>query len=124
MKRERTAAYKTIISNAKRERASEIFANAEGHTKPPKLKLSFNKVCVPDAAVKFKNRTDLYLIETSINKKELGDRISQWIMVSAEARKLGGQLIIMAAESIIARIRELIEAKMIRAVVVPIVDER
>ena len=121
MKADKTNAFNKILSIAKNEKATEVMANAAGHTKPPKLSANFfNKTYVPDAVLKYQDHTDFYLVETQMNKKEIPDKISRWIMVSSEARRLGGELFIMAAESVAGKIRDLLQAKMIKAVVVPI----
>ena len=121
MKKEKTKAFTKILDIAKDTKATEIYADTTGHTKPPKLKTNhFNKSYQADAIIKYGDKSDIYIVETSLNKKELADKIGRWIMFSAEARRLHGDLFIYAADSVVARITELINSKMIRANVVKI----
>lgn len=121
MKKEKAEAFKKILTIAKSQKAKEIYADTNGHEKPPKLKTNhFNKSYTADAILRYGDKSDIYLVETSLNKKELADKIGRWIMFSAEARRQKGELFIYAADSVNKRINELIDSKMIRAEVVKI----
>lgn len=121
MKKERNKAIDKIITDAKTNKAKEVYADTSGLPKPPKLKTSnFNKTYTVDAIVEYPDHSDFYLVETSLNKKELSDKIGRWIMISSEARKSRGELFIYAGGSVKKKIQELINSKMIRANVVAI----
>jgi hypothetical protein len=73
---------------------------------------------IPDMAVTFEDRVDLFSIENSVAKKHLPEMILKWILFSLEARKKGGDFYIAVVKDKEAVFNEIIASKMISAEVI------
>jgi len=114
---------KNIMDNlkklAKKNGAIKIEAVGDKNNTPAPYQYNgTRKNFIPDMAVTFEDRVDLFSIENSTAKKHMPEMILKWILFSLEARKKGGDFYIAVVKGKEDVFKEIIESKMISAEVI------
>lgn len=90
--------------------------SVQGNEKTPRS-LGFkwnNKTFTPDIVAFYPDKRDLFSIEPKINKKNIPELISKWILMAIEARRHGGKFFLVVPPKHEDYCDELIRDKQIR----------
>ena len=84
-------------------------------TTPRSLSFKWNKKSFkPDIVAFYPNKRDLFTIEPKINKKNISELISKWILMTIEAKRHGGKFYLVVPPKHVDYCSELIQDKQLR----------
>lgn len=99
----------------KGKKPSRIRSVQGNRTRPRSLKFKWHKkTFTPDIVAFYPDKRDLFSIEPKINKKNIPELVSKWILMAIEARRHGGKFYLVAPPKHEDFCNELIEDKKLR----------
>ena len=105
-----------IIQTLKKKDVDQIRSISQGTSDPRPLAYKWSRSSYKPEVVSINNgKKDLYAVENKINKKNISDLISKWILFGLEARKNGGNFYLFVPEKQVDYCQEIINEKRLSA---------
>lgn len=107
---------KKIIQKLNKQDVVDIKVTGEKSKEPRTLEMrGSRKSFKPDVVAEFENKRDIFSVETKLNKSDLPDLITKWILFGLEARKHRGQFYVVVSKDNADKCQQIISSKQLAA---------
>lgn len=109
-----------LTASLKKKGAKQIRSVQDENVDPRSLSFKWNKKkYTPDVVAIYPDKKDIFCVESKINKSNIPDLISKWILFGLEARKNNGKFFLIVPPEKQKYCQELIKSKQLSANLLP-----